>query len=153
MDSDGEAPLGYFVSDVERAGPYCMAAEARAMANGDPRFFAYLTGNSFNRGFPEYVRDFNAAFLALPALPSVRIADAADDAEVVVRAIETEEHGVYLAVVNTGFGAKTDVGITLPKAGRVVDAATGAALDGAVRDGVLRLSMRPCQLRALRILE
>ena len=57
------------MADVERAGPFCMQAEAVAMANGDPTMIGYLVGNNFERGFPMYVRDFNANFLALPALP------------------------------------------------------------------------------------
>ena len=62
--------LGYFVADIERAGPFCMMAEALAMANGDPTMIGYLVGSNYGRGFPGYVRDFNANFLALPALPS-----------------------------------------------------------------------------------
>ncbi|MGD8238109.1 MAG: hypothetical protein PVH68_06120, partial [Armatimonadota bacterium] len=92
--------LGYFVSDVELAGPFCMLAEARAVAYGDPRYIGYLSSSSFNRGFPEYVRAFNAAFLALPALPSEIVDDASPDPDIVVRAIATEDHGTYVAIVN-----------------------------------------------------
>ena len=141
--------LGYFSTDVERAGPYCMLAEARAMAHGDPRFLGYLTASRFNRGFPEYVRDFNAAFLALPALPSKVLKEACADPEVVVRAIETKRNGVYLAVVNTGLTAKRNVSIALPAKGKVTDAATGQTLTAS--DGRLRLSLAPCQLRAIQL--
>ena len=61
------------MADIERAGPYCMMAEALAMANGDPTMLGYLLGGNFGRGFPQYVREFNANFLALPALPSERL--------------------------------------------------------------------------------
>ncbi len=138
--------LGYFVSDVERAGPYCMLAEARAMANGDPRFIGYLSSSSFNRGFPEVVRRFNAAFLALPALPSRVLRGACADSEVVARVIPTRSHGVYFAVVNTGLTAKT-VELALPAAGRIEDAATGCALPS--RRGRVRLRLDACELRAL----
>ena len=138
---------GYFVSDTERAGPYCMLAEARAVANGDPRFIGYLMGNSYARGFPEYVRAFNAAFLALPALPSTVAKDASPDPEVVVRVIKTPKHGTYLAIVNTGFAEKKDVALTLPVTDKLSDAATGAALSAP--NGKLVPSLYPGELRAL----
>lgn len=94
--------LGYFVVDFELAGPYCMLAEARALANGDPRYIGYLYGNSLQRGFPQYVRAFYAAFLALPALPSRRLDNAASHPDVVVRAIPTPKDGVWFAIINTG---------------------------------------------------
>lgn len=144
-----EEPLGYFIADVERAGPYCMMAEARAVAHGDPWYLGSLAGNSNHRGFPEHVRRFHAAFLALPALPSEVLPDAAGDPEVVVRAIRTPKHGTWLAVANTGFGAKEGVAITLPTPGRVEDAATGQPV--AAEGGKLTLSLGPAELRALRI--
>jgi hypothetical protein len=141
--------LGYFVADVERAGPYCMLAEARAVAFGDPRFIGYLAGNSFNRGFPEYARDFNAAFLSLPALPSHIVPGAASHEEVIVRRIPAGQHGTWLAVVNTGFTEKRDVRIVLPDRGNVTDAPTGRALPAA--GGKVTLSLYPGQLVALRV--
>jgi hypothetical protein len=141
--------LGYFIVDVERAGPYCMMAEARAMAYGDPTNLGSLTGNSNKRGFPGYVRNFHAAFLALPALPSEVVANASSDPEIIVRSIKTEKNGTYYSVVNIGFGAKKDVVVTLPAGGRLQDAATGKDLasDGAK----LTLSLYPAELRALHI--
>ncbi len=54
--SSGEGPmskkLGYFVTDVDHAGPYSMLAEARSVGYGDPRFIGYLSSNNFSRGFP-----------------------------------------------------------------------------------------------------
>jgi len=148
-----DSKLGYFVSDVERAGPYCMLAEARAVARGDPRYIGYLSSSSFNRGFPEHVRRFNAAFLALPALPSRLLPGASGDPGIVVREIRTERHGTWLAVVNTGLGKKKDVAIGLPAAavrgGRVTDAATGEAVQ--TRRGALTLTLGPCELRSFHI--
>jgi len=141
--------LGYYVCDVERAGPYCMLAEARAVANGDPRYIGYVWGNNYSRGFPQYVRNFNAAFLSLPALPSKVLTGAAGDREVVVRSIPTDKHGTYLAVVNTALTDKSDVAITLPAAGKVTNAATGEPVS--VEDGKVTLSLYPCQLVALHI--
>ncbi|HWQ92677.1 MAG TPA: discoidin domain-containing protein [Clostridia bacterium] len=145
---DDQPKLGYFVADIERAGPHCMMAEAMAMANGDPRFIGYLVGLNYGRGFPKYVREFNRAFLALPALPSTRLDKASSDAQVVVRAIPTKEHGTYLAIVNAGMTDKPDVEITLPSNAKITDAATGQLLES--RDGKLRLSFYPWQLRALK---
>jgi len=146
-DAQDKEIMGYFVSDVDRAGPYCMMAEARAMANGDPRYLGYLVGNSMARGFPRYVRAFNAAFLALPALPSRILPDASSDPEVVVREIPAGAHGTYLAVVNTGLAPGKEVTVTLPAVGTLSDAASGAPL--AAKDGRLSLSMYPGELRAL----
>ena len=147
VDRRDQPKLGYFVADVERAGPYCMLAEARAMAHGDPTLIGYLVGSNFARGFPQYVRQFHAAYLALPALPSRRVAEASGDPEVVVRAIDAPGHGTYYAVVNTGWQAKPRVRIQLPRAKTVQDAATGQDLP--VRDGAVELDFYPCQLRAL----
>lgn len=151
-----EKLLGDFLSDVERTGPHCVLAEARAVANGDPFYLGYLPGNTHLRGFPEYVRRFHAAFLALPALPSRRIPGACADAEVVVRAIATPDgsHGTYLSVVNTGLAPKAAVEIRVPARGRVVDAASGRAVSASAAPGGgtrLRLALDACELRALRV--
>lgn len=140
--------LGYFVADVERNGAYCMMAEARAMAHGDPRYLGYLVGNNFNRGFPQVVRAFNAAFLSLPALPGHVLPDASSDPEVVVREIVTPQHGNWLAIVNTGFTAKK-VEVVLPSHGEVTDAPSGAAVP--VEKGRVALNLYPGQLRSLRL--
>jgi hypothetical protein len=143
-----EKSLGYIASDVEYAGPYIMLSEARAMAYGDPRFIGYLAASSFNRGFPEYVRAFNAAFLSLPALPSQVLPNASSDPNVIVRSIKTPKNGTYLAIVNVGFEDKK-VAITLPVNGKVMDAATGKALTSA--NGKLQLTLYPCELKSVRV--
>ena len=114
FDKADKEKLGYFVADIERAGPYCMMGEAMAMANGDPTEIGYLSGGNFGRGFPEYVRAFNTAFLSLPALPSRIVTGASSDPEIIVREIVTEGKGTYYALVNTGMKAKTNVTIKLP---------------------------------------
>jgi hypothetical protein len=43
--------VGYFVADFEEAGPYCMLAEARALANGDPRYIGYMWAIACNVDF------------------------------------------------------------------------------------------------------
>jgi hypothetical protein len=148
-ENEMEGKLGYFCADVERAGPYCMLGEARAMAYGDPRYIGYLASNCFNRGFPEYVRAFNAAFLALPALPSRVLDDACSDPEVIVRAIDTRGYGTYLAVINVGMELKENVTIYLSTTGRISDATTNMILK--TNGTALKLSLYPCQLRSLRI--
>ncbi|MEX0744151.1 MAG: hypothetical protein WD118_01005 [Phycisphaeraceae bacterium] len=141
---------GYFVSDVERAGPYVMLAEVRAVANGDPYYIGYLTSNSFSRGFPEHVRRFNQAFLALPALPSEVVAGAASHDDVVVRRIDAGAHGTYFAVAHVGLEPAGEVHVTLPVQGRVTDAATGEALD-VTDDGEVMLTLDACELRSLHV--
>lgn len=141
-------PLGYFVSDCEYTGPYVMLEEALAFANGDPRYVGYLSSWRFNPGFPAYVRAFNQAFLALPALPSTVLTTASSDPAVVVRSIETEGYGTYLGVVNT---ARSDVSvtITLPERGLLVDAATGQTLSTGTNS--ITIDMYPSQLRAFQL--
>ena len=144
-----EKKLGYFVSDVERAGPYCMLGEVLAVAYGDPWYLGYLAAASHNRGFPAAVRAFNAAYLALPALPSKLLPNAASDPAVVVRSIATPRHGTWLAIANTALVEKPNVTIKLPVEGKVTDAATGEASPSA--NGLVELSIPPCCLRALHI--
>jgi len=148
MDDNNNPILGYFVADVERAGPYCMISEARAFANGDPRFIGYLSGNSFNRGFPEYVRKFNAAFLSLPALPSKIQDNAASDPEVILRIISTPKNGIYAGIVNTALVEK-NVSIKLPECKRVIDNVSGKNLT--LIDGKITISMYPGELRSLKL--
>lgn len=148
-DRKNDGPLGYFVTDMERSGPFVMLAEARAMANGNPRAIGYLAANTFNRGFPQYVRNFNAAFLALPALPAPRVEGVTTDADVVVRRIDAGVHGIYYAVVNIGYQSKKALPLKLPAGGRVLNAATGEVI--AASSANVSLDLYPCQLMALHI--
>ncbi len=140
---------GYFCCDVDRTGPYSMLPEARAVAYGDPTHIAYLSSTSFNRAFPEHARAFNAAFLALPALPGERLPTACDHPDVVVRAIRTPAQGTYVAVVNVGLREAKDVAIRLPGGGPATDAAAGKPI--AAPGGVWKATLRPCELRALHV--
>jgi hypothetical protein len=149
FDAKDAEKLGYFVADIERAGPACMMTEALAVANGDPTMLGYLLGANFGRGFPQYVREFNANFLALPALPSERLSGASDDKEIVVRLIRTPQHGAWLAVVNTGYESKRAAKIHLPEKGAARDAVRDTPLPA--KDGTLELSLRPFELRTIRL--
>lgn len=141
--------IGYFACDVEMAGPYSMLADARAVAYGNPRFIGYLLSNTLARGFPQYARDFNQAFLSLPALPGKLLSNASSDKEVVVRTIDAGKYGTFLAVVNTGFTPKNAVTITLPKEGNLTNAALNTPLS--LKDGKLVLDFYPGQLYSLLI--
>jgi MYXO-CTERM domain-containing protein len=140
--------LGYFVSDVDRAGPYSMMPEARAVAFGDPTSIGYLSSSDFNRGFPEYVRAFHAAYLALPALPSTVVAGASTEKEIVARSIATPKDGTFLAVVNVGL-VDHATKVKLPVSGHVQDLVTLAEVP--VVDGAVDLSFYPGELKSLRI--
>ncbi len=148
FDQHDKELLGYFVADMERAGPYCMMGEALAVAHGDPTLIGYLVGGNFGRGFPQYVRNFNANFLALPALASSLVPQAASDREVVVRRIDAPGHGTWLALINTSLHSKSDITITLP-AGQPTDAVTGELWQAP--GGRIRLDMYPYELRTLHI--
>lgn len=143
-----KSKLGYFAADIERNGPYCMMGEAMAMANGDPRYISYLVGRNFVRGFPQYVRNFNTAFLSLPALPSERLENAASDNAVVVRSIATPKNGRYFAIINTAMTDKNKVTVKLPQ-GKVTDAATGEVVQA--DNGAVTLTLYPFQMRALHV--
>ena len=136
---------GYFVADYERAGPYSMLEEAMAVAHGDVRYLGYLSAYNFSTGFPHHARRFYANFLALPALPSVRVTGrAADHSNVVVRRIDTEANGTYYAVVNIGLKPARDVPLNLPggsRARRIVD-------DAPLGD---TLNLDPAQLVAVHV--
>jgi hypothetical protein len=123
-------------------------AEAVAVANGDPTQIGYLVGGNYGRGFPEYVRDFNANYLALPALPSKVMAKASSDPAVVVRAIQTPKNGTYVAVVNTSYTSK-NVRVRLPSSGKAVALATKEPV--AAEGGLVSLSLRPFQLVSIGI--
>ena len=137
------------VCDFERAGPYCMMAEALAEAKADLGQFAYLTGGNYGRGFSTYVRDFNANFLALPALPSRKLDGAASAAGVVVRQIDSPTHGTWLAVVNTSMTEAKGVKVKLPAAGTVKLAVGGRELPAT--GGQISLDLRPYQLVTLTV--
>ncbi|MDX9980822.1 MAG: hypothetical protein RBU25_12425 [Lentisphaeria bacterium] len=148
FDENDKNLLDYFIADIERAGPFCMQAEALAVAQGDPTQIGYLVGSNFGRGFPQYAREFNANFLALPALPSAVLAGATDQPAVVVRAIDAGEHGLYLAVVNTGT-VPVEFRLRPPRPGKLVRLADLTPVE--LADGRATLRLRPCQLLALRL--
>jgi len=151
FDAKDKDKLGYFVADFERAGPYCMQAEAVAMANGEPTMIGYLCGSNFGRGFPAAVRDFNANYLALPALVSQRIEGASSDPDVVIRTIAAGRHGTYVIVVNTAAKPCQQVQIKLPAGGIVTALATGTTLLRS--NSGITLDLRPYQLLSLRVTE
>ena len=160
--------LGYFVADVELAGPYITLPEATAVANGDPYYFGYLSSNTFNRGFPGYVRQFNTNYLALPALTSVRQDDLIVDKEgltnknLVVRTITPTgpdaEHGIWLAVINIGLEEVYGAEVTLPTGNSTDLVLDGVSLvDESLPDGELNdlrklvVNLYPGQLKTYRI--
>ncbi|GAB4139288.1 hypothetical protein [Thermopirellula anaerolimosa] len=147
FDAQDKPKLDYFVADIEHAGPFCMAAEALAVANGDPWFIGYLTGNSLARGFPEHVRAFNQAFLSLPALPSEVVSGLASDAAIVVRRIEAADYGTYFALVNTDCRVKPGVVVRLPE-GTYENTVSGEILDAA--QAVLTHDFAPYELWTVR---
>lgn len=140
--------MGYFVADYERVGPYCMLEEANAVAHGNPRYLGYLSGYSLNTGFPQQVRRFNQNFLALPALPSEVLSDASSEDAVVVRQIQTDSHGTWYAVVNTGLQPLSSIEIKLPTSAVITDAVTGETLPGS-GNGRVSLDLDPGELRSL----
>ena len=149
QDSQGNqvSPLGYFITDVDRAGPYSMLAEARALAFGDPRYIGYLSGQNYNRGFPQYVRRFNQAFLSLPAVASEMITGGADHPNVVIRSYPTEDHGTWFAIINTGLHSLSQVNISLPGEHHLRDAVTHEQIT--TNTGSFTVDLYPGEVRSL----
>ncbi len=143
---EDEDPTGYFVADVERSGDFCMIAEVRAMAFGDPTNIGYLAGNTFQRGFPDRVQAFNAAFLALPAIRGEQIlADA--ETQKYARRYAADKHGTYYAVTNIALTAG-DAVIKNLSPGTLTDCVTGEKFP--VKNGAVTIPMKPASLRAFR---
>nr|MBA3684163.1 hypothetical protein [Planctomycetota bacterium] len=138
--------LGYACADMELAGPSCVLNDVIAVANGDPRWLGMLTGRSLATGYPQHVRAFYAAFLALPARPSQRLSGATTAPGVVVRSIDGGAHGTWLAIANTTTAAANAITITMPVAGTVTDCANGAVLPS--NGTSLVISLAPASLRA-----
>jgi hypothetical protein len=61
------------------------------------------------------------------------------------------KHGTWLSVGNTGLAANRAARICLPRAGRLIDAATGAPV--VARDLFVELDLGPCELRSLHLAE
>lgn len=109
--------IGYHCIDMELSGPACVLQEVQAVANGDPRWMGLLAGVSLTKGFPEYVRAFNANFLALPAIPSTLVDTGLPG--VVVRAYDGGKHGTWYAVCNTTMKPVAKAELKLPGSGKV----------------------------------
>ena len=132
----------------EPAGRYCVLDEVLAMAASDPFIMGVRIG-SMNRGFPQYAREFAAAYRALPAVASKTV-PACDAPEVVVRRYDTPK-GTYLAVINTGLGPQAKVVSLKASAigGRVArNLVTGKTLQS---ENDIRITLPPVSLTALRI--
>lgn len=127
FDENNKQFMGYFVADMEKAGPYCMMSQAIAMANGDPTMLGTLTGGNYVCGFAKYVRRFNANFLALPALPSTVMPNASTNKKIVVRKIDAGKHGTYIYAVNNSM-APTQATVTFPNAKKITVCETGEFL-------------------------
>jgi hypothetical protein len=143
---DGQ--LGYIAVDVDRAGPYVRLLEARAVAAGDPWYLGALCASSYSSGFPDAVRRFNEAFLAVPALPSVVKIGAASDAAVVVREVPTARHGTYYYVINTAMQPNRGVTVHLASRGALRDLVAHTPV--VAQGGALRLDLEPGELRSFR---
>jgi hypothetical protein len=141
---DGQ--LGYLAVDVDRAGPYVRLLEARAVAAADPWYLGALCASSYSTGFPDAVRRFNEAFLAVPALPSTVKTGATSDPAVVVREVTTPRHGSYYYVVNTAMHPKRGVTVRLASRGAVRDLVAHSSI--VAGSGALRLDLEPGELRS-----
>lgn len=145
---------------IEHAGPFCMMEEILSMAQADPTRIMVNAHEPLHRGFPQYARDFAAAYLALPAAPSEILADAVQpqDKEIVVRQYKTG-YGVYLAVISRAFDLKVrtvTVTVQIPPSdvASVQDLVTGkpVAFEPAARDSLrFTVATRSMQLQSFRV--
>ena len=140
-------PTGYFVADVERAGPFCVMPEVSAVAKGDPTAIGYLTGNTFQRGFPQYVLAFNRAYLALPALPSTLIQSEKYGKEW-IRRIDAGGNRTWIAVCNLAFES-AKVKIDSLADGVLIDCVSGEQIP--IRNASATVPAGPMSLRSFRL--
>lgn len=144
-----ESPVGYFISDVERFGAFSVMPEVAAVAKGDPTRLGYLTGSTFQHGFPRYVRAFNQAYLALPALPSVLVQQEKYGKEW-VRKIDAGSERVWYAVCNLAYTEQKVQIDNLPKGKALVDCVSGDRYP-VLADGSVSISFGPMSLRSFRV--
>ncbi len=143
-----EIPIGYFVADVDRAGPFSMMAEAKAVALGNPNYLGYLASNCWNHGFPKYARRFYANYLSLPALPGEVEQGATNSPDVVVRKIATDRYGTWYAIVNLGYESRR-ASIRIGAKGIVRHAPTGTEIGSG--PGTFVLELEPFELVSLHV--
>jgi len=122
-------------SAIEHAGPFCMMEEIVSMAQADPTRIMVNAHEPLQRGFPKYAREFAAAYLALPSMPSEILVGAVQPQgkEIVVRQYKTD-YGIYLAVINRAFDLKeraVTLTVKVPPADvmSVQDLVTGQPID------------------------
>ncbi len=134
----------------EPAGRACMLDEVLTVASADPCLLAVRMG-AMNRGFPQFVREFSAAYRALPALPS-RVVAACEDPHVVVRRIDTARGG-YVAVINTHLGPaprRVELRTQVLGGGAVRNLVTGELLRSP-EGAPISLTLPPVSLTSLRV--
>lgn len=139
-------PTGYFVADVERAGAFCTVAEVAAVAKGDPTQIGYLTGNTFQHGFPDVYRAFTQAYLALPALPS-DLVQKEKYAQEWIRKIDAGKGRIWFAVCNLAFEKTTVQADDLP-AGKLQDCVSGEIIP--IINGCAKIESAPMSLRSFK---
>ena len=152
VDGKKTSPIGYDMSDTEKAGRASMMVEVNAMANGDVGNLGYLIGSCMARGFPGPVREFNQNFLALPALPSKVVKGASSDPEVVLREIDCTKYGKgkYFYLVHTGMTGKKQVKVKFPTTGKLTCVVSGKTIQ-LDKDGTFTIpGLKPWQLVTFR---
>ncbi|HMB00582.1 MAG TPA: hypothetical protein VKS21_06310, partial [Spirochaetota bacterium] len=111
----------------------------------------YLSASTYIRAFAGYVQEFNRNFLSLPALPARTLPDACTNTNIVVRAIPTEKHGTYFALINVSLKKQQQAVINLPAGGELIRCAlnksTGKKIPAG--GGKIMLNFHPCELKAL----
>jgi CHU domain-containing protein len=92
---------------IVHGGAFSMTEEVLSMVASDPVVIYYPRWFVYENPFPKYVRRFNKAYTALPAIKPVIIDDALNvaDSKVVVKKYPTQ-FGNYLAVINAGYTPK-----------------------------------------------
>lgn len=145
-ENQGEL-LGYFCGQFDRAGKFGPMAEVQAVIYGDPRYIGYLAPVNFGRLFPEYYRSFNQAFLALPAVPSYRLAGISENKDIHARTYPTNGQGTFYAVANLGYSDIKAAVVNIPNATEVENRVTGEIYK--VEDGKIELDFYAGQLYAL----
>lgn len=146
-DAEQGELLGYFCGQFDRAGKFGPMAEVQAVIYGDPRYIGYLAPLNFGRLFPEYYRNFNQAFLALPAIPSYRLAGVSENKDIHARTYPTNGQGTFYAVANLGMTDVKGVEINIPNATEIENRVTGEVYKA--EEGKIKLDFYAGQLYTL----
>ena len=111
--------------------------------------FCAGSAHALNLNWTNTGTDFNANFLALPALPSKVVANASADKDIVARVIDAGAKDKWVFAVNTSPNAKT--GVTINFGAGKLQPLSDSAAKGTVTGASVKIDLRPYQLVSFKL--